>query len=271
MGEQIRANFRNPEFSELSAPEYKLSILMGVDSLCFELFGNSGRSLRWKDLSSADPLASLMHEPMLLESPFQGLSLALCQTNAVLVPARLFDPDRVARYWESLSRLPDKYTVGADHLTAPNAWLVYPVREDIRQALPQAGIFHLASAWLQAIADTPNAAASGGVYAHVFGNLLLLAGWNSGELQFFNIFTFQSANDFLYYVLLAFQQAKLSAESAGLFLSGKISKQAEIYLVLQRYCNHIAFFAPDEAGPYPYGLPKEHHHWYLDLCCVRRR
>lgn len=271
MGEQISANFRHPAFSESSASEYRLSILMGVDSLCFELSDSTGSSLLWKDLTSDDFLSTLGREPLLTDTRYARVTLALCQTPAVIVPARLFDPNRTARYWESLSVLPEGHTVMADHLKTPDAWLVYPVSQNISRMLPQASIIHSASTWLQMITDDNHSAEAGAVYAHIYANMLLLAAWNTGELQFFNIFNFQSASDFLYYVLLAFQQSRLPAETTPLRLSGKISTQSEIYPLLQRYCNNIDFFAPAAAGPYPYGLPPEHNHWYLDLCGLKHR
>ena len=92
------------------------------------------------------------------------------------------------------------------------------------------------------------------------------------ELRWFNwsrfrelAFRFDSPGDFLYYVLLAYEQCRLKPDAVPLFLSGNILENGAIYRNLVRYVQSIHFLnwtgtvLPDTAVSLP------NKHFFFDL------
>lgn len=63
---------------------------------------------------------------------------------------------------------------------------------------------------------------------------------SDGEFVFYNIFSFENADDFNYYLLLIKQQFELQQDTPVL-LAGEIEKYSELYRRISRYFQHIRF------------------------------
>lgn len=273
MGIKIISEYKDPHFSQgSSATEHKLSVLWRADGLCFHITDAAQTSsLAWKDWGGDaldDLLWSAGQEPLLSASSYSSACIATANGPAALAPARLFDTARAAEYWQSLSPLPAGHTVRAELLPALDAYVVYPISDRIAQALPGTRIAHLAAAWLNGIYHHALRESGSAIYAHTSGKSLMIAAFDGRTLRFFNTFQFQTAQDFLYFVLLALDQSQFPLEQTQLFVSGKMTADSEIHLLLQRYFVDMQFLAPAAAGPYPAGLPNDRLHWYFDLVCV---
>lgn len=280
MGGTIISEYRDPTFSPAQATEHKLSVLIGVGSLCYEVSDAWGRSLVWKDseLPAGDSKNEairilIQNELPLREQRYNAVSIALFCEPAVLVPDRLFDASRVSSYWHTVSAPVAGHEITSDVSPALHARFVYPLSGQLENILlaqwADACLFHAGTAWLEGIHRNMIAAHPRAMYVHVSGARLLVAAFDSGALRFINFFDYQNARDFLYYCLLALDQAQFSLEDTHLFLSGKMTTEAEIFQLLQRYFINLHFLSPASAGAFPAGLPEDRRHWYFDLVCTR--
>ncbi len=271
MGIKIISEYKDPHFKQGSPAEHKLSVLLRPDGLCFHVTDAAhSTSFAWKELAgdaANELLAAAGREPLLSGTAYSSAILATCGP-AALAPARLFDPSHAADYWLSLSDLPAGYSVQADAIPVLDAYVVYPLDGQSVQALPGARNIHLATAWLSGIYRHALRETGPAIYAHTSGKQLMLAAFDGRALRFFNTFTFQTAQDFLYFVLLALDQAQFALEQTLLFVSGKMTSDSEIHLLLQRYFVDMQFLTPAAAAPYPAGLPDDRRHWYFDLACI---
>jgi hypothetical protein len=280
LGGKIISEYRDPTFSPAQATEHKLSVLIGVGSLCYEVSDASGRSLVWKDCElpagdSRDEAIRILiqNELPLREQRYNAVSVGFFCEPAVLIPARLFDASRVSSYWETVSAAPAGHKVVSDVLPALHARFVYPLSGPLETVIlaqwAGARLFHAGTAWLEGVFRNMAAESPKSVYVHVFGSRLLVAVLDGDALRFINFFEYQTARDFLYYTLLALDQAQCSLEDTPLYLSGKMTAEAEIFLLLQRYFINFHFLSPASAGAFPAGLPEDRRHWYFDLLCTR--
>ncbi len=272
MGIKIISEYKDPHFRQGSPTEHKLSVLWRADGLSFHVTDASQTSsLVWKDWGSDaldDLLWSAGQEPLLSASAYASVCVATATGPAAVAPSRLFDTARAAEYWQNLSPLPPGHGVRAELLPALDAYVVYPVSDQIAQALPGTRIVHLAAAWLNGIYHYALRESGPAIYAQTSGKSLMIAAFDGRTLRFFNTFAFQTAQDFLYFVLLALDQAQFPLEQTLLSVSGKMTADSEIYLLLQRYFVDMQFLAPLAVCPYPAGLPDDRRHWYFDLVCV---
>ncbi len=59
------------------------------------------------------------------------------------------------------------------------------------------------------------------------------------HLKLYNTFKFYSSEEFIYYILFVFDQLKLDAKETNIFLSGKISKTNELFLLIKKYIKQV--------------------------------
>ncbi len=64
---------------------------------------------------------------------------------------------------------------------------------------------------------------------------------NNSGLQLFNVFDYNTPEDFIYYVLFVFEQLSLDTEKTEVVLSGLIDLDNELYAILYTYIRHISF------------------------------
>ena len=62
------------------------------------------------------------------------------------------------------------------------------------------------------------------------------------KILFYNIFEYQTKEDFIYYILFTLEQLELSAETTKILILGDIDNQSELYKILYTYVRNISFF-----------------------------
>lgn len=74
-----------------------------------------------------------------------------------------------------------------------------------------------------------------GIYAMFSGNTMHLIHSSGGELQFYNQFNCNHAEDFLYFILLSYRELGLSTHHDALNITGHITKRSSITNLLKQY------------------------------------
>ena len=62
------------------------------------------------------------------------------------------------------------------------------------------------------------------------------------KILFYNIFEYQTKEDFIYYILFTLEQLELSTEETNISIMGAINEQSELYKILYTYIRNISFF-----------------------------
>ena len=61
------------------------------------------------------------------------------------------------------------------------------------------------------------------------------------KLLFSNSFSFETKEDFIYYILFAAEQLELNPNEFPLFFTGNILKDSDLYTITYQYIRHINF------------------------------
>lgn len=85
------------------------------------------------------------------------------------------------------------------------------------------------------------------------------------ELIFSNQFDFQSEKDFIYYVLLIYDQFKLHPENVPLHISGQLVKESAIYKNLDNYIRNIRFVELDPSHRLSSQIIDSPFYFFFDL------
>ncbi len=81
------------------------------------------------------------------------------------------------------------------------------------------------------------------LYVYVSNHDMHLTAVDGEKLLMSNSFTFTSKEDFVYFILLAYDQLKINPEQDPIYFLGEISKSSPIYQICWQYIRHIHFIS----------------------------
>ena len=260
-------------FEASKTETYELSILVGMGSFDYMVHDAQQQVLLWRSrellVQNPDTFADVVAKDRVLRQPFRNLRVGWSSTKQTLVPNRLFNPAEQAVYLEQSVDIDSGEQTRAEEIPAMGMHHIYAVEAAHLKALqsrfPGSRHFHLGTALLHeqqrlmANMDRPC------VFVHVRGQHLWISAFDKSVLRFFNSFSYKSTKDFVYFVLLGFEEAGLKPSGAHTLLSGAMVENSEIYQQLSRYLPDMAFVP--RSAYYQYGelLKQQPAHFYFDL------
>lgn len=250
---KARLDIAEADFSRQMTTLGELSVLIGVDNLTFAITNGQQQLMFLREyafLESEHSLRDIFAQDDLLHLSYQQTRVAVMSPTFTLVPERLFNPSERRTYLQEIATLNYEVEVRADALTSASAQLVYAAKhqlvDDIGKELPNAKITHATTALIAGLLARQNVPTSPVLYLQIYPGWLVAVLIEGKNLLFANIFNYQSAKDFLYYVLLLFDQYQLAPEETPVYITGQLIENSEIYPLLQRYLRSLRFLpAPD--------------------------
>lgn len=98
--------------------------------------------------------------------------------------------------------------------------------------------------------------------SHITFDLIITEG---KRLHYCNNFSYQSTEDFMYYILFACEQLQLNPESTPFYFSGMIEKNSALYLLAQKYIRHIRFTSRPDFCEFSYRFNETPSHYHYRL------
>lgn len=246
----ITRDITEDTLAKKSANAYELSILIGVDSFDYIVLDSQRQVLALRTYSF-DPggfpasMESIFQSDKFLHQAFSGVRLGLADGKNTLMPSRLYQEAEKEAYLRQVTELRPEDKVHADVLPQLGLCNVYAVQKEVeafaRRAFPACRLAHQITALLPALRRLAAQQEGPAVFAHLKAGLLHLFVFEGENLLLANTFPYKTAKDFIYYVLMAFQQLGLNPEQQQLCFSGQLLKDSEIYKEAYRYIRHIAF------------------------------
>ena len=241
---------------------YDLSIIVGVHSLFYSITNAKGDLCLFKVYQYQTPIhnneAEIWHallvQDAFLTQNFASINLAYASPYIVLLPEVLYDSAYVKDYLQTAyANLPIEdllffekgittEIVAAYALSKTWFSIIQSTHNNITVAK------HIAVGWLAFIQErnTCFVKALPTVFVHVIENTLYIAVYKGKDLLYFNSFIFKSADDFLYYILLVYQQLDLNTKENPLYCSGALVADSLIYKLLYQYIQYLDFLPLDK-------------------------
>ena len=168
---------------------------------------------------------------------------------STLVPKALYNTNNKADYLKFNSKILRTDFITEDEIAINESLNVYVPYVNINNYIFETfGEFvykHSSSVLIDSILQQDNTAENPTVYININKNSIELLVVDKGQLQLFNVFEYNSKEDFIYYILFVFEQLKLDPETTPIILSGKINKNDALYNILYTYVRHIDFMRKD--------------------------
>ena len=259
---------------------HELSILIGMDSFAYMVTDADHLILTLKDLS----YDSVIQKPtdlekqiktILAEEQFLGrapkkVKIGFLNAKSTLVPDRLFNDQEQKTYLTQVTDLEEHEAVKTDQLDQIAAKNVYALDRQLlnltTKQFPDASVYHISTALLNSFRNLAAANEKATqLYLHIRSTEVFTFLFEGKELKFANSFPYQSTRDFIYYILMIYDQFKLETDAHPIYLSGQLLKNSEVYRLLFRYINKVHFVEPPSIFKYGSNWGTYPKYFYFDL------
>jgi hypothetical protein len=246
-------------FVEKYTDTYHLSILLGMDRFSFLVSDPQQNVLLLRSqiissqVSSLDrignELKNLYINDEILKLSYRSVKIGLLNQKNTLVPSDLFVAENKEVYLKNIVPNLEKGSTYFDILKPLAMVNLYAINNQFVNQLygyfPNAKIHHSVTSLIMGYRKIAENRTGHQIFLNVRRGLLQISLFDNKELLFCNSFAYESSQDFIYYVMLVFDQFQLKPEGNTVHISGQIIKDSEIYHLLFRYIRHI------EMVPFP--------------------
>lgn len=262
------------------ASQCALHLVMAADSVAMMAADEMGEIMALQSWQATKPernfdaiewdVRRMLKDEPLLSMPYGQLHGVLFHRNTTLIPRRLFQHNALPSYFKLLLQA-GEFQFHYDELTEFDAYLVSatPVKlaKMFAEFFPQQRLRHQAVPLLRFF-RTLARKTDHSILVHFRHQLAQICVFERQNLLFYNTFTFSTASDLLYYVLLAYDQFRLNPRDIPLDVAGNLLEDSELYRMLYRFIREIRFVEPDKH----YHLPADGHalpsHCHVELFCL---
>lgn len=218
----------------------------------------------------AEVLAGILQSHALTRLEFKHIEIIPDTNSWLLVPAELFDESAIATML-SLGHEPiPNSEYGFDRLSDGKRIIIRAWPESWKQVIDAQfsdyKIRHASSILFEILMRRKME--SNFVYVNVHGFMADILVVNGSNPLLYNSYSFQSSEDFLYFVGLAYEKLELNRNKDPLVLMGEIEEGSALHQLSFRYFRDIRFFErPGEASvpEAPEGFPALGQHAYVTL------
>ena len=255
--------------------EFQLIVVDSQSHRClllehYDLFGTETEE------SYLSTLESLFRDHHLLMAGFwNGVKLSVKNQKFCLVPASLFDKDKLGSYLRlscKTDELKDRLFYykhvknSAVTVFAANARLI----DWLNERYPNLGIqvLHHTSALTEGLLNYNDLSSQQDVFLLLENNMLSIVVINDHKLEYCNLFHCQNEQELVRYVLLLFQQLKLDRNHTKTVLWGNIDVKSSWFTELYPYIRNLSFGTRPKFVNFSYMFDEVQDHRFFDLYSI---
>ena len=235
--------------------DLELSIQISLSGLSFCILNRNLNSIDFlkeikfeKSLNPFEVLDKLKqcfsHEDA-LSNTFSKIRVIHDNDLSTLVPVSLFNKIYLADYLKFNSKILKSDFIAFDTITKNDSVNVYVPYININNFIfDKFGSFtfkHVSTILIESIIQFKKPLFPKEMYINVSSNHFEILVFKNNKLEFYNSFTYQSKEDFIYYILFTIQQLNLDPETVKLVFIGDITNNDEYYNITFKYVRNISF------------------------------
>jgi hypothetical protein len=272
----LQVSFRDSAFDPSATERYCLVLQVDREQLKIAVLDNLTNDFlafeSWffkksvSDAQMAEQIERLLNDHEWLSSGFKRVDAIVTSEKFTFVPAALFDSSATREYLSFNVPVESGEVVNNDVLRQADARNVYAIDSRLEKVLlkisSSARIRHHLSPLTDKVLASSKNQNQTRMHAHVRQGQFDLIASENGKLLLANVYTYQSPEDFIYFLLFAAEQLKLNPEKFELEISGEVEESSALAAIANKYVRHVKF-AERQAGRYSEGFnqfPKHQHY-----------
>ena len=273
-------NYTDPSFNQDRTPHCKLRLQISEYELSIAIYDTLSDSFPiierypirkgYAQVKPQEAIARILQTHSLTRLSFASVEVIVVTNTYTLVPGSLFDAEHAASLHALNHPLDDADELSWERLEAQDIYLIYSWPKAWKQVLesqfPRISIQHYS--FILAKGLLPNSLGKTAVYVHVQDfreDIVVIA---DGKFLLFNSFNFQRSEDFIYYILLAYDRLSLNRETIPLKLLGEVEVGSALFDSCYKYIRDVDFLERNShsAIPKPEGeTDRLAPHFYFNL------
>lgn len=243
---------------EQNMNKLKLSIQVCLNGLSFLILNCEKNELVWYKKTifpkEFNPIKILKEIELVyakeefLQNPMEEVMLLFSNDLYSIVPEEYFIEEEASNYLKFNTKILKTDVVAHDLMEATNMVNVYiPYTNITNYFFDKYGEFeykHSISVFAEAMLSLEKSMLAK-VYLNNYKDYYDLIIVRNGKLLLSNTFKYDSAEDFIYYLLFTLEQLKLDPSEIDLILTGEISEESTFYQIVFTYIKNVQFLKPD--------------------------
>jgi len=187
-------------------------------------------------------LVAIFKKENIFKQQFHQVNVAIDTPHFTFVPNEVYQPDFQKVYLSNATPLSTNDMIFSDDVEELNVKNVHAIDSRLYDVLDTHlayfNMYHNATPFLRRTKRLIN---GDDVLVNVLPDKLQIVVYKNNQFQLYNTFHYNSAEAFLYYVLLMYQQFELDNMNTTLTLMGGIMPNSVIYRLLATYIRQIKF------------------------------
>lgn len=181
-----------------------------------------------------------------LQANFDKVNVVYATDLYTLVPNSLFDENKASEYLKFNAKILANDFIASDRVKNHQMVVVYVPFVNINNfffdRFGSFNYYHAVTILLEKILHIEKHGMNPKMYINVNKEHVDCMIVDGSSLQLCNTYDFKTAEDFIYYILFAFEQLKLNPETTKTIVMGDISFEDDTYAMLYTYIRHISLF-----------------------------
>lgn len=230
----------------------RLSIQIGLSGLSFSVLDSSTNSLKklkhFNKERNLTPLEMLDHLKYVLEvenlanNSYSQVTLIYRNELSTLVPKKHFIEEAIADYLKFNNKILASDYIAYDEFAEKFISVYVPFVNINNYIFDTFGGFtykHFSTLFIDYILNHYKSSHQNEICIHIDGNMFEMLVVQGNDIQHYNTFTFNTKEDFIYYILFTLEQLKLDPESIQLMFFGNITMESKLYKIAFKYVRNV--------------------------------
>lgn len=267
----------NSNVDYLNLQENHLSIQLSLDGFSFCIYNSIQKEIGVFvvyefESTAATPFNHLelveqvFEKELLLQVQYENVIVIHCNNLVTQVPKPFFNKNNLANYLQNTIKILENDFITYDEMSNSEIVNIYIPFVNINNfLLDKYGTFeykHSSTILIELILNSFKNAEGDFCFINVSNNSFEIVVLKNKTFELFNSFTFNTKEDFIYYILFTVEQLKLNPEEFKLIFSGEIEKESELYSIAYQYIRNVSFYNPNN---FPVILSDISSHSHLTL------
>ena len=251
---------------------YIMTIQHSLDGLSFVIFDTAENKfialkhyhISEKNISLETLLIELQEKESWKLEDFKNVNILIDNNNNTFVPKEYFQEEMKENYLSLLNI--EHPNVLTDDINGSDIVNVYSTQDKFTLSKENVKTYHSSSILVKKlIKEFSSRNPETRAFVNVKNNSYELIILNNDKLIFHNYFSFNTKEDFLYFLLFTFDQHNIDNESIPLYFLGFIEEKSSIVDLCSRYIRNIRFFNRDNDFNYINELNSVPYYYYYTL------
>lgn len=219
--------------------DYTIPVMLGDEAV----YQNEKVNLR---------LEALFAETQMQSQKYKSVHLVIDNPFFTLIPSVLFEEKYAPDYLRQVHQPPENSMIKTDLLSSfdsRNVYAVYaPLFFNFSDHFVNFEIRHASTVYIQQMMVFQKTLKGSSVFIDVASSSMLVIAFDGDRLLFSNSFAFKEKEDFIYFILLVYNQLNFKTETVPLFFSGNIDRTSPLYAIAYQYIRFLDFPLAKKSG-----------------------